>query len=475
MFLSRVSTVYLASIATMTSFASAQSGLRKSTTTDSATQISAEPPLKHDSIFSSIFGSRNNKDNRHLTSSVHYSQMGIDIDGLSTQEFLGKTVAMSQDGLRVAFGATGGDGGRGHALVFDWDAVLEEWVQIGQDIVGSISVGLGFSMDMNADGSRIVLGAPETNDDDGIVQVFELDENNTWQVVGGTIIPQDKGGQAGVAVSMNSSGDRVAVGAPRANGYKGRVVIYQLVDGSWVRVGQNIDCTEYYSSYSGASISLDGAGDRIVIGGRLGSYYTGYVKVFDYDASSSLWVLNGYLSGKDYYDRFGNSVDISEDGNRIVIGAYTSDGQVLNRHDAGEFCIMEYNGSTWNMVGQQVIGTADGDQFGDSVSISGDGSIVAISSPGSDDASINSGKVIVYKYSADDDLWMKQDDLLGECSGDKLGEGGGAVALDHDGSHLAVGAQRGGSATYYSGMARVYESVAGEGDGTSGTTNNCQR
>ena len=478
MLLSRISLVLLATSATISPFASAQ-GLRKSNISDSKLQISAEeahaPVPVHKKSFpllSSLFGTRDNKDDRHLSTSIHYSQMGIDIDGQLTDDGLGKSVAMSKDGLRVAIAAPGGSSGRGVTRVLDWDATPEEWIQVGQDIVGpSVNFGLGWSMDMNEDGSRIVLGAPEANNDDGAMYVYELDENNTWQILGSAINPESAKGQAGVSVTMSATGDRIAFGAPRTNAYSGRVTAFHLVDGQWVRLGQNMDCMEYYA-YSGGSIAMDADGTRIVVGGRLGSYYTGYVKVFDYNDTTSQWEMNGYLSGQGYYDRFGSDVDISEDGNRVVIGAYTSDGQSAGIHDTGEFCVMEYDGSTWNILGTQVVGTVQMDQVGDSVIMSGDGTHVAISAPGSDNNGQNAGKVKVYKYSETDQAWLPQGiDIDGECEGDKLGEGGSAVAMDRNGSHLAVGAQRG---NYYAGMSRVYEALAGAGDGTGGSTNNCE-
>lgn len=254
---------------------------------------------------------------------------------------------------------------------------------------------------------------------------------------------------------MNNSGDRVAVGAPRTNSYMGRVTIYHLVDGAWLRLGQHIDCMET-SAYSGAAISMDGSGNRLVIGGRLGSYYFGFVKVYDYDVNTSQWVLNGHLEGEDYYDRFGSAVDICESGNRIVIGAYTSDGQSEGRHDAGEFYVVEYDGSAWNTIGQKVVGTTEMDKSGESVSISGDGTHILISSPGSDDGLENAGKAVVYKYSEAEDLWVQQAEVSGGNVGDKFGEGGTAVALDRTGAHFAVGAMRG---NYYAGMALVYKAT----------------
>ena len=96
MLLSRISLVLLATSATISPFASAQ-GLRKSNISDSKLQISAEeahaPVPVHKKSFpllSSLFGTRDNKDDRHLSTSIHYSQMGIDIDGQLTDDGLGK-------------------------------------------------------------------------------------------------------------------------------------------------------------------------------------------------------------------------------------------------------------------------------------------------------------------------------------------------------------------------------------------------
>ena len=133
----------------------------------------------------------------------------------------------------------------------------------------------------------------------------------------------------------------------------------------------------YYPAFSGASIAMAADDNRLVIGGRLGSYYKGHVKVYDYDDGTSQWVLNGQIDGSDYYDRFRGDVDISEDGSRIIVGhLLASDGKTANLADAGEFRVYEFDGNNWNPLGQQIIGTP-GDRLGESVVISGD----AVSSP----------------------------------------------------------------------------------------------
>jgi len=99
------------------------------------------------------------------------------------------------------------------------------------------------------------------------------------------------------------------------------------------------------------------------------------------------------------------------------------------------------------------------------------GTTIAVSSPDNDDNGSNKGKVQVYKYSEVNQSWVQQGTGIGgECRNDRIGEGSGAIALDRNGTHLAVGAPRG--ANYY-GMLRVYEALEGAGDGSNGSTNSC--
>ncbi len=479
MILSRISCFLLATHAVTFPSVFAQ-GLRKSKTiSESKTQISNYETIKSSaqkglSFLSSFIGDNQGNNERSLSSAVHYNQLGDDIDGtVSEKGHLGKAVAISKDGLRVAICSPEESVGKGVTRVFDWDATLDKWVQVGPDIVGpSNNFNVGFSIDMNEDGTRLILGAPAARNG-GRAYVYELDPTNTWQMLGNTLI-QAGTQQAGFSVTMNASGDQIALGAPNtAHGTGlGRVIAYKLVNGQWDQMGQNLDCDDYYGSYFGNSISMDASGDRLVIGGREDSYYSfGTVKVYDYDNTTSQWVQIGNIDGEYYYDRFGSDVDISEDGSTIAVAAYTSyytPGLSL----AGYFKVFEYNANTanWETKGVTVVGTDVAGFFGDTISISGDGTHVAVGVPGNDEAGVNAGKVVVFAYSEAEQAWVEEDSVTGECAKHKLGEHGEATALDRTGSHLVVGSQRGGT-SYYSGMARVYESLAGPG--TSGSENVC--
>jgi hypothetical protein len=66
-----------------------------------------------------------------------WHQLGVDIDGDSSQDELGYAVALSGDGMRFAAGAPNNDvaGTRaGHVKTFQWNGT--SWVKMGADILG---------------------------------------------------------------------------------------------------------------------------------------------------------------------------------------------------------------------------------------------------------------------------------------------------------------------------------------------------
>ena len=392
-----------------------------------------------------------------ISGPVQFVEMGPDFDGYVTDDNLGHAVAVSKSGLRVAIAAPGGNGGKGDIRVYDWEMSTMTWIQKGTDILGGNMVNnLGFSMDMNEDGSRIVVGAPETKSDDGLVQVYNF-VGGTWSLLGNTIRPSaGSKGHAGFSVTMNNVGDIIAYGAPRYNGYRGSVKAFKFDGSTWGAMGQSLDATGYYTS-AGGSIAMSGDGHRLVIGSAYGSWFRGSVDVLEYDSNSDQWVSIGNFGGEAYYDRFGSDVDMSEDGTRIIVGAKANDN---NGSNSGASQVFEYDASTstWNQLGQNVHGAGTSDKLGESVAISGDGRRIAISSPKSDENGVlNSGKVALYQYSETDGAWVPfGSEIYGEGIDSRLGEGNGSIALDRNGQHLVVGSNRG---NYYAGRSRVFEAL----------------
>ncbi|MBC8295423.1 MAG: phosphoenolpyruvate carboxylase, partial [Pelagibacterales bacterium] len=92
-------------------------------------------------------------------------------------------------------------------------------------------------------------------------------------------------------------------------------------------------------------------------------------------------------------DFSGYSVSLSSDGTTVAIGANLNDGTAAG---AGHVRIYQYNGSAWTKLGNDIDGEAGGDESGYSVSLSSDGTTVAIGAKHNNGTAINAGHVRVY-------------------------------------------------------------------------------
>ena len=90
-------------------------------------------------------------------------------------------------------------------------------------------------------------------------------------------------------------------------------------------------------------------------------------------------------------DELGHSVSLSSDGTIVAIGAIGV--------DSGHVRVYQYNGvDTWVQLGTDIDGEAAGDQSGYSVSLSSDGKTVAIGAIGNDGNGVAAGHVRIYNY-----------------------------------------------------------------------------
>ena len=116
----------------------------------------------------------------------------------------------------------------------------------------------------------------------------------------------------------------------------------------------------------------------------------------------------------------------------------------------------EWDNSSWTQLGGDIDGEAAGDVSGNSVSLSSDGSVVAIGAPGNDGNGDGSGHVRVYEW--DNTSWTQlgggPQDIDGEAAYD---ESGNSVSLSSDGSIVAIGGWYNDANGNNSGHVRVYE------------------
>ena len=181
--------------------------------------------------------------------------------------------------------------------------------------------------------------------------------------------------------------------------------------------------------YFGFSVSLSGDGMTAVIAARSDDSYRGAAYV--YTRSGSVWTQQAKLTASDgvAYDQFGYSVSLSGDGMTVVIGAYVDDG------GRGSAYVYTRSGSVWTQ--QAKLTASDGaasDYFGYSVSLSGDGMTVVIGARSDD-----SGRGSAYVYTRSGSVWTQKTQLKAN-DGVANDQFGCSVSLSSDGGISLIGA-----------------------------------
>jgi hypothetical protein len=393
---------------------------------------------------------------------VVWDQIGGDIDGEAADNYSGSSVSSSSDGRTVAIGAPRNDDSgvdAGHVRVYTFAGGV--WGQLGGDINGEAAGDLsGYSVSSSSDGRTVAIGAPHNDDGDvdaGHVRVYTF-AGGVWGQLGGDINGEAAYDSSGYSVSLSSDGRTVAIGAPYnvGNGVNaGQVRVYTFAGGVWGQLGVDIN-GEAAGDSSGYSVSLSSDGRTVAIGApyNVGNgVNAGQVRVYTF-ASGAWGQLGVDINGEAAGDLSGFSVSLSGDGSMVAIGAPMNAGGNAN---AGHVRVYAFASGAWGQVGDDIDGE-DTDSpdaiWGLAVSLSSDGNTVAIGT-GFFGSSPDVGTVRIYTLAAG--AWGQVGgDLDGEAADDGWGE---SVSLSGDGSTVAVGAAYDDGGGVYAGHVRVFNST----------------
>ena len=123
---------------------------------------------------------------------------------------------------------------------------------------------------------------------------------------------------------------------------------------------------------------------------------SGLVKVYQYSSSLNDWIQMGQtITGDNPGDKCGEAVAINEQGNIIAVGYEDHDG---NGEDSGLVRVFQFNGSSWEQIGQDIYGEAAYDYFGESIGMNAEGTRIAISSQDNDSNGIDAGHIRVFDF-----------------------------------------------------------------------------
>jgi hypothetical protein len=395
----------------------------------------------------------------------------------AANDYFGYCADMSSDGTRVIVGAiyedAGGAGDAGAAYIYtysggSWDA--------GTKIVASDKASsdyFGKDVSISGDGTKVIVGAEKedagSTTDAGSAYIFTYD-GSSWDT-GTKIQASDKqaSDRFGNSVSMSSDGTKVIVGAesedPGGTSDGGAAYIFALSSGSWSQEAKIVASDKQVNDYFGNSVSMNSDGTKVIVGAQYedtGGSEAGAAYIFTYSGSSWDTGTKIQASDKQASDYFGNSVAMSSDGTKVIVGARMEDPGGTT--DAGAAYIFTYSSGSWGTgVKIQASDKQGSDMFGSSVSMNSDGTKVLVGAAYEDTGGNNAGAAYIFTYSSGS--WDTGTKILASDAEaqDYFGsEYSRSVSISGDGTKVIVGAygeDTGGSAA---GAAYIYDYRATE-------------
>ncbi|MDB4348478.1 hypothetical protein OAA62_01035 [bacterium] len=376
-------------------------------------------------------------------SDLSWGYVGQGLNGTIYNGRLGYSTALSSDGSILAVGNTSTP-----SYVEVYQNINETWTLVGDRIYGEVSTdSFGSDIAISSDGSVVAVGAYENDEAgsmSGSVRVYQRDTNaaSGWSQLGQDIDGESADDRSGQSVSLSSDALIVAIGAIRNDGTSSsssdnrghtRVYEYDNSNGTWTQIGSDID-GKRAGDQSGYSTALSSDGSIVAIGAI---YYdngsetsSGHVRLFQRDASSPTgWLQIGSdINGPDGGAYSGNAVSLSSDGSIVAIGAYSHNVNFVSNTGSAQVYQRDTNAASgWSPLGQQLEGDAGGDVFGSSLALSSDGSILAVGIPGA----YPYGLIRAYKYN--NGTWTQ---FLQNMEGEPTGFAND-VSISSDGSTVA--------------------------------------
>ena len=389
--------------------------------------------------------------------STAQTQIGSDINGEATDDWSGWSVSSSSDGSIVAIGAKNNDGnGSNSGQVRVYQNISGVWTQIGADINGeAVDDNSGESVSLSSDGSIVAIGATRNDgngNSSGHVRVYH-NISGVWTQIGSNINGEAQYDESGKSVSLSSDGSIVAIGASYNTGNgagSGHVRIYRNISGVWTQIGSDIN-GEAAGDRSGLYVSLSSDGTIVAIGSpysNANGTESGQVRIFQ--NVSGVWTKIGSNINGDTDTNFGYGVSLSSDGNIVASGAPFSNESGNN---TGHVRVYQNVSGVWTKIGSDIIGEAAGDRSGYNLSLSSNGNILAIGAYQNDGNGSSSGQVRIFKNVSG--VWTKIGaDIDGEASNNYNGY---SISLSSNGSIVAIGAYLNSGNGNSSGHVRVFD------------------
>lgn len=355
-------------------------------------------------------------------------------------------------------------------IIFDYTSRL--FTQLGSDIIPdtnlpsldtNISLLNASSIAITGHSSifsqyTVAVGFPGYESGDshgGYVYVYTFEGNN-WISRGSTLSGGEEYDQLGSAVAISQDGKRLVATSTLNNNVSPlpasaktyiRTYSYNIYTQDWEILNELSSTSNKY----GQQLALNRAGTFLAVS-DISTNVVDYSSVNIYKLYNNKWQLLGnkiVSSYLNYYnidgdivsDGFGTSISLSDDGYTLVIGSPTWNANGDNENE-GKFYVYNYNSlcRSWDLVFEKEGNNLYG-QLGASVSLNGNGNILAVSEPEADrDGGLTQkGLVTIYQL----DGWTKKWNQLGlaiqgDQNGSFMGSEPNSVKLNEKGDIVSI-------------------------------------
>ncbi len=343
-------------------------------------------------------------------------------------EFLdrfGEAVAISGDGNFIAVGANldddeGDDAGAVHIYRRDGnnyiylnkitapDAAAQDW--------------FGSSLALNRYGTVLAVGSylnDGTAQDAGAVYVFEREGDNWSFNTKITANDADANDNFGYRIALDAQGNDIAISAYRddenALAESGSVYVFKEQNGTWSQESKINPNDASANAWFGQSLDISPDGNSILVGASAENNFLGSAYIFK---NTSSWQQIQKITAPDGEDgdSFGQSVSMDAQGNFILVGAYADQD---NGSNSGSVYVFSGDGNSWAF--SQKITPADGAAnatFGNALAISEEEQRAFIAAEGA-----NSNAGALYAISLGDQL-LAQGTIIADINGNCLNDAG---------------------------------------------------
>ena len=339
---------------------------------------------------------------------------------------------------------------QGSRTIYNHDIAITVTDKVGQEYTEEITLlfnpdetvkdvkfvkgGIDYA-DLSENGNHLVTATPTSRGH--TIAVYEW-EGNEWNQIGSDIVEMVNKNEdfstTRLPIDISANGTRLVLGTLNDSGDHGQVKVYEWDGVSWNTLGNTLH--GHLGEPLGESVAITDDGNRIIVG--IPGSDIGYAQVFQWNPSNTgHWIQVGKNivsddDGKDSY--FGFSVSITSDGERIVVGDYKKEGH--RQFDAGAIYTYDLIYGQWELTGK-LLGRRREDRYGAIYSLSSEGNRLAVSSNAHNN-NTNPGTVTLYDWEADRGSWTRSTTI----SGTTVERLGSDLSLSKNGNQLVIGDRR---------------------------------